>query len=141
MSDNSIAVSIRAGVIEVRISTFSKAADENLPFGLRLTCLEPISKLLEEHGDTGALLKPQEVGGVTLPADEKPPFPLEPDKETFNEPTLLIAAQVASILSLEFAGGAMKCDHVDAVVLEVIIEAVTVRARSPMRCSGLASSM
>ena len=33
--------------------------------------LEPISKLLQEHGDAGELHKTEEVGGVVLPANQQ----------------------------------------------------------------------
>jgi len=56
------------------------------------TFYEPISKSFEEHRDTGELYKAEEVGGVILPANEQPPFPLEPGKEAFDEPAPLIAA-------------------------------------------------
>jgi hypothetical protein len=39
-----------------------------VPYGGRL---EPISKLFEEHRDTGELDKPEEVRGVVLPANEE----------------------------------------------------------------------
>ena len=54
--------------------------------------LEPISKLLQEHRDAGELHEPEEVGGVILPANEKPPLPLEPGKEAFDEPAPFISA-------------------------------------------------
>jgi chemotaxis response regulator CheB len=48
--------------------------------------IEPISKLLEEHGAAGELDKAEEVGGVILPADKQPPLPLPPGEEPFDEP-------------------------------------------------------
>ncbi len=54
--------------------------------------LEPISKLLEKHGDAGELDKPEGVRGVVLPANKQPPFPLEPGKEAFDELATFIAA-------------------------------------------------
>ena len=52
--------------------------------------LEPISKLLEEHGDAGELHKAEKIRSVVLPAYEEPSFPLEPRKEALNEPATLI---------------------------------------------------
>lgn len=57
-----------------------------------LFCLEPISKLFEEHGDAGELDKPEEAGRLVLPANEEPPFPLEPGKEAFDEPAPFVPA-------------------------------------------------
>lgn len=37
--------------------------------------LEPISELLQEHGDRCKLHKPEEAGGVILSAYEEPPLP------------------------------------------------------------------
>ena len=54
--------------------------------------LEPISKLLEEHRDAGELDKAKEVSRIVLPANQQPPFPLQPGKEPFDEPAALIAA-------------------------------------------------
>jgi hypothetical protein len=93
---------------------------------LGLKTLEPISKLFEEHRDAGQLHEPQEVGGVILPANEKPTLPLEPGKEAFDEPATFIPAYVTPILGLEFARGAMGRNTVDAILLEVVIEAIAV---------------
>lgn len=59
--------------------------------------LEPISKVLEEHGDAGEVQKPQKIGGAIIRASEEPSFPLEPGKEAFHKPATLVAVQVASI--------------------------------------------
>ena len=56
------------------------------------TCLEPISKLLQKHGDAGELDKAKEIGGVILPANEQSSFPLEPGKKAFDEPAAFVSA-------------------------------------------------
>jgi hypothetical protein len=69
---------------------------------------------------------PRKLEALVLPADEEPPLPLQPGKEAFDEPAPFVSAEVASILSLEFPSGAMRRDHVDAVLLEILIEAIAV---------------
>lgn len=54
--------------------------------------LEPISKLFEEPGNAGELDKAKEVGGAILPPNEQQPFPLESDKEFFDEPAMFVSA-------------------------------------------------
>src|SRR5579885_1509855 len=88
--------------------------------------LEPISKLLEEHGDASELYKTQEVGGVVFPANQQPPLPLEPGKEPFDEPATLIPPQMAPVLGCEFASGPVRRDQVHAVLLEIVIEPVAI---------------
>lgn len=65
--------------------------------------LEPISKLLEEHGDGGELHNTKKVGGVVLPADQHASLPLEPRTEPFDEPAALIPPQMTPILGFQFA--------------------------------------
>jgi hypothetical protein len=89
-------------------------------------CLEPISKSFEPHRDGGKLDKAQEVGRVILPADEHAPLPLQPGKEALHEPATLIAAERAAVLGLEFPGGPMWRNHIHAVVVEVVIQPITV---------------
>ena len=91
-----------------------------------MSSLEPISKLLEQHGDRCELHKTEEVGGVVLPTNQEPPLPLEPRKEPFDEPPPLVPAQVAPVLGLEFSGRPVRRNHVDPVVLEVVIEPVAI---------------
>ena len=88
--------------------------------------VEPISKLLEEHRDAGELHKPEEVGGIVLPANQEAPFPLEPGKEPFDEPAALVAPQMPTVLGLKFARRSMRGNHVHPVLREVRIEPVTV---------------
>src|SRR5690348_3631344 len=45
---------------------------------LALKRLEPISKLLEEHGDARKPDKAQEIGRIVFPANEEPSLPLQP---------------------------------------------------------------
>ncbi len=54
--------------------------------------LEPISKLFEAYGAESELHKPEEIGGVILPANEAASLPLQPGKETFDEPATFIPA-------------------------------------------------
>jgi hypothetical protein len=70
--------------------------------------MKTISKLLEEHGNTGELHTAEEVGGVGLPANEEPSFPLEQDKEAFQKPPAFVSAEVTAVLSLELAGGPIE---------------------------------
>lgn len=88
--------------------------------------LEPISKLFEEHRDAFELHKAQEDCGVIFPPDQQAPLPLEPGKEPFDEPAALIATEGTAILGLEFAGGSMRGNQIHPVLLEVIIEPITV---------------
>ncbi len=67
--------------------------------------VDPISQLFWEHGTAGELRHPQKTGGVVLPADQYALILLEPGEEPFDEPAAWIAAEVASILGLEFACG------------------------------------
>src|SRR5579885_1621896 len=99
--------------------------------------LEPISKLLEEHGDASELYKTQEVGGVVFPANQQPPLPLEPGKEPFDEPATLIPPQMAAILGLELASGPVWRNQVHPVLLEVVIEPVAVVGPIPNEMFGL----
>ena len=39
-------------------------------------CVEPILKLVQEHGDASELDKPEKIEGIVLPANENEPFPL-----------------------------------------------------------------
>jgi hypothetical protein len=61
------------------------------PSTISLIFLEPISKLFEEHGDAGELDEPEEIGGIVLPADEEPSFPLQPGKEALDKPAAFVA--------------------------------------------------
>ena len=87
-----------------------------------------ISFKWQTHGDydcaAGELHEPEEIGGVILPANEVPPSSLEPGKEAFDEPAALVAQQMAAILGLEFARGAMGRHQVHAVLLQVVIEPI-----------------
>ena len=82
--------------------------------------------MFEEHRDARELHKAEEVGDVVFPANEEASFPLEPRKEAFDQPSALIAAEVASILGLEFTSGPVWGNHVDVAQLESIIEAIAV---------------
>ena len=86
-------------------STFSPGSTSVLIVVL----LEPISKLLQEHRDTGELHTPEKIGGVVLPANEETSFPLQPGKEAFDEPAAFVPPEVAAILGLEFPSRAMHC--------------------------------
>lgn len=85
-------------------------AGQSVPLFIR-NSIEPISKLLQEHGDAGELHKAQEVGGIVLPTNEESPLPLQPSKEAFDEPAPFIRAEVAAILGLEFLSRAMRKLH------------------------------
>src|SRR5581483_6976348 len=88
--------------------------------------LEPISKLLEQHGDACELHKPEEVCGVVLPANQQAPFPWQPRKEALDEPAPLVASQMAAILGFEFPRGSVRRDHVHAGLLQVVSEGIAV---------------
>ena len=62
--------------------------------------LEPISKLLEEHGDAGGLGEADEICGVVLPTCEETFLPLGLDQKSVNQPTTLVAPEMAAVLSL-----------------------------------------
>jgi hypothetical protein len=62
--------------------------------------LEPISKLLEVHGDAGKLGKADEICGAVLPTYEETPLSLEPAQKPFNQTTTLVALKMATLLSL-----------------------------------------
>jgi hypothetical protein len=51
----------------------------------------------------------------------------------------VIAANEPAVVSLEFPSRTVRRDHVYADLLEVIIEPIAVKPRSPIRRSGLAS--
>ena len=54
--------------------------------------LKPISKLFEAHGAASELHKPEEIGDVILPTNEAASLPLQPGKETFDEPATFMPA-------------------------------------------------
>src|SRR5262245_11292974 len=91
---------------------FSLLAGEVSCLRRRKITLEPISKLLKQHGNRRELHKAEEVGGVIFPANQQPPLPLEPRKEPFDEPATLMPPPMATVLGLEFSGGPVRRDHV-----------------------------
>ncbi len=93
--------------------------------------LEPISKLLEEHGDTGELHKPEEVCGVILPANEQSALPLEPGEEAFHEPAPFVSREVEAVLCLQFPGRAMGRNHIHTILFEIVIEAIAIIGTVP----------
>ena len=54
--------------------------------------LEPISKSSEEDDKAGELDEAEEVVGVVLPTDEDAALPLDPSKETLDQPASRVAA-------------------------------------------------
>src|SRR5213595_3552225 len=103
--------------------------------------LEPISKLLQEHGDRCQLHNTQEVGGVILPADQQAALPLQPGEEPLDEPATVVPPQVAPVLGFQFSGGSVGAIMFTPSCLRSSSSPSLSYARSPMRCSGLASSM
>ena len=89
--------------------------------------LEPISKSSEEDDEAGELDEAEEVLGMVLPADEDATLPLYPGEEAFDQPASHITAQPSSILRGRLAAiGAVRRDHLDAVVAQLLIERIAV---------------
>ena len=107
------------------LSSWLLKAFPDVAFSESLT-LGPISKSFQQHGDGCELDKADEVGCVAFPANQQAPLPLEPGKEPLDEPAALVPPQAAAILRLEFPGGSMRRNHVDPVLLEGVIEPITI---------------
>src|SRR5262249_44148832 len=89
--------------------------------------LEPISKSFEEDNEAGKLDKTEEVLGVVFPTDEDAALPLNPSKEALHEPASHIAAQPSPILRGRLASvAAMRRDHLDAVLAQLLIEWIAI---------------
>jgi hypothetical protein len=73
------------------IASHAKAQDKQL---------EPISKLLEQYAWRRKLHEAEEVGGMIFPAHQQSPLPLDPGKESLDDPAALISAQPPTILGL-----------------------------------------
>lgn len=93
--------------------------------------------MFQEHGDAGELHKPEEVGGVILPANEEAPFPLKPSEEAFDEPATFIPPEMTTILGLEFPGGAMGRNQIHAILSELVIKPIAVIGAVPNEMLGL----
>src|SRR6266568_6689577 len=98
----------------------------SLPSG-NVILLEPISKSPEEDNEASELDKSEEVLGVVFPADEDAALPLNPSEEAFDEPAPHVAAEAAAILGRWLAPvGAMRRDHLDAVLAQLLIQWIAV---------------
>src|SRR6516225_11655177 len=94
---------------------------------LALVCLEPISKSPEEDNEASELYEAEEVPGVVFPTDEDAALPLNPSKEALHEPASHIAAQPSPILRGRLASvAAMRRDHLDAVLAQLLIEWIAI---------------
>src|SRR5262249_43213645 len=88
---------------------------------------EPISKSPEEDKEAGELYEAEEVPGVVFPTDEDAALPLNPSKEALHEPASHIAAQPSPILRGRLASvAAMRRDHLDAVLAQLLIEWIAI---------------
>src|SRR6516164_5646611 len=93
----------------------------------KVALLEPISKSPEEDNEASELYEAEEVLGVVFPTDEDAALPLNPSKEALHEPASHIAAQPSSILRGRPASvAAMRRDHLDAVLAQLLIEWIAV---------------
>src|SRR5262249_49972050 len=89
--------------------------------------LEPISKSAEEDNEASELYEAEEVLGVVFPTDEDAALPLNPSKEALHEPASHIAAQPSPILRGRLASvAAMRRDHLDAVLAQLLIEWIAI---------------
>src|SRR5215813_3204018 len=89
--------------------------------------LEPISKSPEEDNEASELYEAEEVPGVVFPTDEDAALPLNPSKEALHEPASHIAAQPSPILRGRLASvAAMRRDHLDAVLAQLLIEWIAI---------------
>src|SRR5262249_17391085 len=89
--------------------------------------LEPISKSPEEDNEASELYEAEEVLGVVFPTDEDAALPLNPSKEALHEPASHIAAQPSPILRGRLASvAAMRRDHLDAVLAQLLIEWIAI---------------
>src|ERR1700760_2639893 len=90
-------------------------------------CLEPISKSPEEDDQASELDEAEEVLWVILPSDEAATLPLNPCEEALDHPSPCISPQPASILGGRPATvGSMRCDHLDAVSTQLLIQRIAV---------------
>src|SRR5215467_7877710 len=102
----------------------SALSDQSSLLGIRL---EPISKSPEEDNEAGELYEAEEVLGVVFPTDEDAALPLNPSKEALHEPASHIAAQPSPILRGRLASvAAMRRDHLDAVLAQLLIEWIAI---------------
>src|SRR6516165_7197521 len=89
--------------------------------------LEPISKSPEEDNEASELYEAEEVPGVVFPTDEDAALPLNPSKEALHEPASHIAAQPSPTLRGRLASvAAMRRDHLDAVLAQLLIEWIAI---------------
>src|SRR6516162_1262695 len=93
----------------------------------RTARVEPISKSSEEDNEASELYEAEEVLGVVFPTDEDAALPLNPSKEALHEPASHIAAQPSPILRGRLASvAAMRRDHLDAVLAQLLIEWIAI---------------
>ena len=92
-----------------------------------LRCHEPISKSFEEDDEAGELYEAKEVLWIKLPADKNAALPLNPGEEPFDQPAPGISPKSTPILRGALAAiGSVRCDHLNAVFAQVLIERVTI---------------
>src|SRR5262249_7468307 len=84
-------------------------------------------KIAEEDNEASELYEAEEVPGVVFPTDEDAALPLNPSKEALHEPASHIAAQPSPILRGRLASvAAMRRDHLDAVLAQLLIEWIAI---------------
>ena len=103
--------------------------------------IRTISKLFEEHRDTGKLHKTKEVSGVILPTNEQPPFPLEPGKNRSTSQRRSYRRKWRPSCVFSFRVERWGAIMLTPSCLRSLSRPLLSYARSPMRCSGFASSM
>ena len=89
--------------------------------------LEPISKLPEQDNEASELNESEEVLGVVFPTDEETALPLDPGEEALDEPAPRVTAEPSSILRERLSAiGAMRCNHLDALSSQLLVQRVAV---------------
>ena len=76
-----------------------------------------------------------------LPTNQYASFPLQPGKEAFNQPAAVVPPQVTPILVLSLRVERCGALRLPPSYLRSSSSPSLSYVRSPMRCSGLASSM
>src|SRR5215472_10801521 len=112
------------------VSRFRSSQDSAAPpfanFGIERT-LEPISKLPEQDNEASELNESEEVLGVVFPTDEETALPLDPGEEALDEPAPRVTAEPSSILRERLSAiGAMRCNHLDALSSQLLVQRVAV---------------
>ena len=69
----------------------------------------------------------EEILGIVLPAHQDTTLPLDPGKEALYQPAACVSPQAAAVLRRRLhAALAVRCDHLDAVPAQAVVERIAV---------------